>query len=438
MMIMVDDIKTTIDANDDSKDGLSGALAPDAQPTVPEEAIVLGPAPVPGQTPTMDASPAAAPDNETEFERIQRLKLNTDDAPHSGVMNDDIQKILKDAKLPERRDFKAAGDARLKGIATMPTEASAIPPKGAEAASAVADEKPKERDIVTALHTLKDDMQDIVRRRKISLVRASALEQDKKREAPVAPVQNPAAAQRTRRTFAFVFAALLLIGLAGAALYGVAVVMNNRTAAPAQQYPSLIFAEAVVTLPIDNTAPESIKQTIAQARTQSNAPIGSITRIIPTIATTTASSGSGTQPATVAQFFGALGLQAPSGLVRGLGSTFFFGLHTVDINAPVFVIPVTSYDLAFAGMLAWEPTMDQDLAPAFDAVPALETGPDGLPKARTFSDAVMLNYDVRELKDDSGNVVLYYSFPTPNILVIAESPSTFTEVLSRLRAQREL
>jgi hypothetical protein len=50
----------------------------------------------------------------------------------------------------------------------------------------------------------------------------------------------------------------------------------------------------------------------------------------------------------------------------------------------------------------------------------------------------MLNYDVRELKDDSGNVVLYYSFPTPNILVIAESPHSFTEVLSRLQAQREL
>jgi hypothetical protein len=82
--------------------------------------------------------------------------------------------------------------------------------------------------------------------------------------------------------------------------------------------------------------------------------------------------------------------------------------------------------------------MNQDLAPAFDAVPVLTTGPDGLPTARTFTDAVMLNYDVRELKDDSGNVVLYYSFPTPNILVIAESPHSFTEVLSRLQAQREL
>ena len=71
-------------------------------------------------------------------------------------------------------------------------------------------------------------------------------------------------------------------------------------------------------------------------------------------------------------------------------------------------------------------------------VPALVTDSSGLPETRAFIDAVLLNYDVRELKDDSGNIVLYYSFPTPNLLVIAENPSTFAEVLSRLEAQREL
>ena len=53
--------------------------------------------------------------------------------------------------------------------------------------------------------------------------------------------------------------------------------------------------------------------------------------------------------------------------MQGLGTTFFFGIHAVNGNVPVFVIPVISYDHAFAGMLAWEPTMDQDLAPAYDA-----------------------------------------------------------------------
>ena len=437
---MAEEINTTTTAgvNDDSnklpaplKSGPAEFSTPAAPGANPPPPLLPSPGSPPSVKPAAAVLPETIPENETELERIQRLKINTDGVPHSGAIGDDIAKILKEVKLPETRDFKAVGDAP-KIIATMP-EVASTPPKDAHEASA---QSPQEHGTVTALHTLKDDMQDIVLTRKISLVRASALEQDKKRGEPIEALKNPGAAQRTRRTFAFIFSALLLLGLAGAALYGVSVVIQNRGTPATVQYPSIIFAESSVTLPIGNAAPDSLKQTIAQARTQSTAPLGAITRIIPTVSTTTAS-GAPT-PATLSQFFTALGLATPPGLLRGLGDTFFFGIHTVDINAPVFVIPVTSYDLAFAGMLAWEPTMDQDLAPAFDAVPALMVGPDGLPTTRTFTDAVMLNYDVRELKDDSGNVVLYYSFPTPNILVIAESPNTFTEILSRLRAQRKL
>jgi len=371
---------------------------------------------------------SSAPENETELERIQRLKLNTDDAPHSGAIGDDIAKILQEVKLPERREFKAAGDARVIENTPAATERK-IAPTETQQEIITPQSGPKPREIVTPVHTLKDDMQDVVRNRKISLVRASAIESDKRRERAIEPVENPGAAQRKRRNFALIFTVVVLVGLSGAALYGVSVVMKSQSATPASVYPSIIFAEQTVTLPIDTATPVTLKETIAQARTQSSAPLGSITRIIPTV---------GGQPASLTQFFSALGVQAPDGLLRGLGNTFFFGIHTVDINAPVFVIPVTSYDLAFAGMLAWEPTMNQDLAPAFDAVPALVTDANGLPQKRTFTDAVLLNYDVRELKDDSGNVVLYYSFPTPNILVIAESLNTFTEILSRLQAQREL
>ena len=89
-------------------------------------------------------------------------------------------------------------------------------------------------------------------------------------------------------------------------------------------------------------------------------------------------------------------------------------------------------------MLEWEPTLNTDLSPVFAAVPAQTTNASGLPVIRSFSDVVMRNYDVRALKDDAGNIVMYYSFPTQNILIIAESPYTFTEVLSRLQAQRKL
>jgi uncharacterized protein (DUF2141 family) len=99
---------------------------------------------------------------------------------------------------------------------------------------------------------------------------------------------------------------------------------------------------------------------------------------------------------------------------------------------------VTSYDHAFAGMLTWEDSINTDLAPVFTAVPALTKDQNGLPVKRTFQDLVMRNYDVRALEDDNGQIQMYYSFPTQNILVLAESPYSFTEILSRLQASRQL
>jgi len=99
---------------------------------------------------------------------------------------------------------------------------------------------------------------------------------------------------------------------------------------------------------------------------------------------------------------------------------------------------VTNYDRAFAGMLAWEATMNSDLSPAFTPVPSTILDVNGIPSARVFMDDVMRNYDVRELKDDSGTVQLYYSFPSKNLLIIAESPYSFPELLSRLQSVRRL
>ena len=89
-------------------------------------------------------------------------------------------------------------------------------------------------------------------------------------------------------------------------------------------------------------------------------------------------------------------------------------------------------------MLAWEATINEDLSPFFTLVPSLSTDENGLLVRRQFEDNVMRNYDVRILIDDTGAVKLLYSFPTRDILVIAESPYSFTEILSRLRASRQL
>ncbi|MDP3646221.1 MAG: hypothetical protein Q8R25_03975 [bacterium] len=291
--------------------------------------------------------------------------------------------------------------------------------------------------IVTPLRTLKEDLTNVMRERKISLVSAVALEQDKKRDTrQPTPTEIAVRAQRSRRVFAILFTTGILIFLGLAALFGVSTIQNQKTEPASNPNNStILFAEQSFSFPLQNLSSSDIKRVLAQARGVSNASLGSITRIVPTVPT---EDGVGARIATTEEFLRALGVHASNDLMRALGDEFFFGIHTIDTNAPILIIPVTSYEHAFAGMLAWEPAMNTDFAPAFTAVSSFSTGENGLPAQRTFNDVIMRNYDARALRDDQGTVQLYYSFPTPKILVIAENPYSFTEILSRLQVQRRL
>lgn len=359
----------------------------------------------------------------------------SNETPGEKGLSTDIAKILQDAKLPLRRentpDVTHKSASEVKDIDALLSQSAPTPPAPQPVSQPPA-QVPEEKDVVRSLHTLKHDLQDVVRDQKISVIKAAALEQDKERPAVFA---TPPHSNRIKN---FIFASFVLLFLGGAALGGVYyVVQDRKTALPQVQDSSLVFAEQTVSLPLGSQSPAQLKGLLSEARAATNASLGSITRIAPVVVTAT-TEGEVQRLATLGEFFSAIDSHPPEELMRAVSSQFFFGLHTVDTNAPLIVVPVTSYDRAFAAMLEWEATLNADLAPIYSRVPDLTIGDAGIPVKRTFEDVVMRNYDVRALKDDSGEVAMYYSFPTRNVLVIAESPYTFTELLSRLQAQKKL
>ena len=360
-------------------------------------------------------------------------------------LGNDFTKILEEIKLPERRDFKAAADTqktaliepeaaileehivKKEGDQTAPTSDQ---PKGAEGERSTS--------MVVPMRTLKDDLQTIVREQKISLVHAASLEEEKKHgQEHLEPEQQEIRARKKRRTVSMVFATSILVLLGAGALTGVYIVMRAQQSIPPAPQASILFAEQSAAFPLGGQPAQALKTSLAQARTRQLGTLGSITRVIPTVTSSSTNTSAQQVPATLTQFFSALGIVPPQELMNAIGPDFFFGFHVVDTNAPILIIPVLSYDHAFAGMLAWEPNIDPNLAPIFTPI-SMTVATSGVPMQRSFGDKVMRNYDVRELTDDSGNVVLYYSFPTPNILVIAQSPYSFSEILSRLQAARKL
>lgn len=267
------------------------------------------------------------------------------------------------------------------------------------------------------------------------MVRAVTLEEEK-RHRPNILVDEESTHARRRGPLSIVALSILLFLLGAGALGGVYLVLQERAAPVATQSYQLLFAEQTVPFSITGLAAGDVKREIASARGTGTFTLGSILQIIPT--ETVSGDTEAQTPAAFATFLEAIGARAPEELPRALGIDYFFGFHAVDENAPVIVATVTSYERAFAAMLDWEESMNGDLAPIFTPVSMQKIGSDGILTERKFEDSVIRNYDVRALKDGSGQIQLYYSFPTRNLLIIAESPYSFAELLSRLRADRRL
>lgn len=356
-------------------------------------------------------------------------------------MEDTIGKILGNVKLPERHSTLPQQEVPQKKYDT--TLADPLRPVPySDAARGIPEQKAPSpdapsapaQDVLRSLHTLKDDLQHVVQDSKISYVRAVALEEEKRHR-----IEDRTPVRIRSHSLLTLFIVSLLVGTGVLALVAVYIVMGQRSIqSDATQRSAILFAEQTVPFPVTSEAPADLRRTLASARDSGSLTLGAILQIVPVDTVTDPSGAVSTTPITFEEFLTALGTRAPAELSRALGDDFFFGMHTVDENAPVIIVPVSSYERAFAAMLAWEKDMNADLEPLFTPLSPQTTASDGTLVRRVFEDTVIRNYDVRALKDDAGTVQLYYSFPTRNVLIIAESVYSFAEVLGRLRADRRL
>ncbi len=420
--------------------------------------LVLQPKKVPGPKTPPTPSPLPLKEKPLSVADVEKFTPPSTGEP---ALGDDIAKILAAVKLPERReaalpnekkvarepkkfDTSVAGSVLNEGSAPIlpaqeinvsGTEKSAAPTQSPDGVKVIQ----RTPSSVTAVHTLKDDLQGVVHDQKMSLVKAVSLEEDRRAHKGSSAGESLGVQQRSKRTFGIIFASLTLLALGAGALFGVLFIMNQQKAPPHIDVgSSILFAEQSVLLSLDAQSPDELKRALEAGRTTSQGALGSVTRIIPVTAETGQGGTPQNRPATFKEFMAAIGAHPSDDLLRALGSDFFLGIHSVDKSSPLIVITVTSHARAFAAMLSWEESLNPDLAPLFTAVPVLKLDQNGVPSKRTYEDLVMRNYDVRALKDDSGEIQLYYSFPTQNILIIAESPYSFPEILSRLQASRQL
>jgi hypothetical protein len=128
-------------------------------------------------------------------------------------------------------------------------------------------------------------------------------------------------------------------------------------------------------------------------------------------------------PATSEEVFTFLNTNLSKKTIRAFDASFMMGSVTATKNnEPFLIIRSYNFDVLFAGLLSWEPTIYSDLSPFFGDAPLANT---------SFKDAVRGNASTRILYDGTGKEVLLYSFINQDTVVITTSGEALAKIITR-------
>lgn len=389
----------------------------------------------------------------------------------------DIDEIL----LPQKEVRKVESARRVSAGALLDQEIKAGTegiqnPSQPPRAPAPPKEKKPETEAIEPLQTYQADIEKVMRGADVSIVSIAAAEAQRRAQMggqQVLPETSPASLQERAVAFIRQFA---MVGLGATFLFIalgiIGYLLLRPTTVPVAQAPASPFIGVDATEAVSHQPGEPARNfmtRLAQTKQKVSLALGLIDRIIPTDASTTADGLQTLTPMSAQSFLLALvPLDMPDQLVRTLEPEYLLGIHVYDANQALLILRVDSYQDGFSGMLSWEKTMQNDLAPLFTYTPAprirptAPPPPPGIPQVQggissgtptstpatttpvtqtpskplytsppNFADRIVENHDARVLLNQDGDIVMLWTFLDRNTLLITTNAATLREVISR-------
>ncbi len=369
----------------------------------------------------------------------------------------DINKIL----LPNKEIHSPASAQRINAGALLEQEQRAAQegPTTEAAQSTVSPEvsppaapvlvKKDEEAVVKPIETYKSDIEDLVKDKNISVLSIAAAEAERRAAAgPQASAAMSGVDKEEKRhvgirLLMIILGAVLVIAAAGALLY---VFGAFTSSPPAQQTtpqtPFIPVNGSVVVTITPGELPSSILADLNTAKNGVSLSLGLMSQLLVEESSTTPSGGTVLAPLDAPMFLSTIAPDAPQSLLLTLQPQYLLGAHVYDGNQAFLMLSVDSYEQAFSGMLAWEPTMQSDLSPLFTYTPppsipeqilttSTPTTPEFLQTG--FVDDIVDNHDARVVEDRSGTIVLLWTFLDNDTIVITTNEATLSEIISLLQ-----
>lgn len=298
------------------------------------------------------------------------------------------------------------------------------PPQGTSPTPPPAKPKPNPN----SLRTFRTDVQTQVEENNLSLATIAQKEDERRQTLRAQAVRVPTKSSPTALYLGIGTAALVLMGAVGWGIFSLFFAQNEPgTAISTQNRPlSLVFAEKTQEIDVGGVKnSDELAALTTKAISTSQAELGSILQLFFTLKNQGETAFVGAP-----SFFGAAFANAPENFRRSLGENFMFGAYMGNKPNPFLILETPSYEIARAGLLAWEPFMCQDLAKLFQKADCV-----GQTDA-SWTDDMVRNTDVRELRDTNGHMILIYAFIGRNTVIIAQNQSGFIELLTRYHTPR--
>ncbi len=330
-------------------------------------------------------------------------------------------------------------------------------------------EKIPETTSVRPLETYQGDIEKYIQEKNISTVTIAAAEANRRSAQlsqpttiatnEIQPTQEEASGWGQKIVFILASAVLIV-----SAIGGVTYAVLRSSTVPLQtdtQAPFIVVDDRVlITLSPGNTTRSALFQELQAATKNTKLSTDLVAQILPIVTATNTQQVA--MPAE--QFFSLLGPTLSAPFLRTISPLFLFGIHAISDNQPFLLLKVDSYQQAFSGMLAWEPTMSQDLLPLFAYTPpappqtqtitttistttasttstatstlSSTTTIETLPPRMTptvFIDKIIENHDARALVNQAGQITLLWTLLDKNTLLITTNERTVREIISRLK-----
>jgi hypothetical protein len=290
------------------------------------------------------------------------------------------------------------------------------------------------------VRTYKDDIEAAIKENHLSSINIAVAENEKNRnrEKDKLPDDSNGSNYSRNKLIIFISLFLIVVGIAGVGITYLIKNKGNTTITTPQILSSFITTEYKDELKTDTVIKGKFINALSSRLNDTQIPVNNLYNIY----LTTTSTSTTRKILNSNDFIKLAGFKMPDIIKRTILPDFMVGMFSFGENFPFIIFRSSYFENAYAGMLDWEKDLEKDVQVLF-RLSGYENSGNILselsaPNTKKFEDLVIVNKNVRLIRNEKGEIILLYAIIDKETIIITVNERTFKEIVDRLNKEKGL